>query len=270
MTETSTERRTTGYTDIGGQKTWFADSRGAGEPVLLLHGGLSDSEMMLDSLEPAIGDRFRVLAFDRRGHGRTPDREAAFHYDEMAAETIAAIEKLIGGPAHLVGWSDGGIVALLVAIRRPELVRSLVLIGTNYHFNGMMPMDPGDGGVPEGLRARYVERSPDGAEHFPVVLAKSFAMFTSEPTLTTEDVQKIATRALVIVGDDDLMTLAHTASLYESLPAGQLAVVPGSSHAVVVEKPEFVGRLIRDFLESPEPPAEMFPVRRRPAGAKNI
>jgi len=269
MTVTQKQTRTTGYIDIAANRTWFADSHGSGEPVLLLHGGLSDSEMMLDSLEPAIGDQFRVLAFDRRGHGRTPDSDAAFHYEEMASEATSAIEKLIGGPTHLVGWSDGGIVALLVAIRRPELVRSLVLIGTNYHFNGMMPMNPGDGGMPEGLRARYVERSPDGAEHFPVVLQKSFAMFTSEPTLTTEDVQRVAARTLVIVGDDDLMTLEHTASLYESLPAGQLAVVPGSSHAVVVEKPEFVGRLIRDFLESPEPPAEMFPVRRRPAGAKS-
>jgi pimeloyl-ACP methyl ester carboxylesterase len=268
VTEMSTRARGGGYTDIGGHRTWFADLHGAGEPVLMLHGGLSDSDVMLDSLEPAIGDRFRVLAFDRRGHGRTADTEAAFHYDDMASEAIAAIEKLIDGPAHLVGWSDGGIVALLVALRRPELVRSLVLIGTNYHFNGAMPMDPGDGGVPEGLRARYVERSPDGAEHFPVVLEKSFAMFATEPTLTTEDLRKISARALVIVGDDDLMTLAHTASLYESLAAGQLAVVPGSSHAVVLEKPEFVGKLIREFLESPGDPTEMFPVRRRSSGAK--
>lgn len=267
MTEAATRTRAGEYTDIGGHRTWFADSHGAGEPVLMLHGGLSDSEVLLDSLEPAIGDRFRVLAFDRRGHGRTADTEAAFHYDDMATETIAAIEKLIGGPAHLVGWSDGGIVSLLVALRRPDIVRSLVLIGTNYHFNGAMT-DPGDGGVPEGLRARYVERSPDGAEHFPVVLEKSFAMFATEPTLTTEDLRKISARALVIVGDDDLMTLAHTASLYESLAVGQLAVVPGSSHAVVLEKPEFVGKLIREFLESPGEPAEMFPIRRRSAGAK--
>jgi pimeloyl-ACP methyl ester carboxylesterase len=269
MTEISSQKRTSGYTEIDGHRTWFADADGVGESVLMLHGGLSDSEGMLDALEPAIGDRFRVLAFDRRGHGRTADTDGAFHYDDMASETIAVIEKLIGGPTHLVGWSDGGIVSLLVALRRPDLVRSLVLIGTNYHFNGMVPMTPGDGGVPEMLRARYAERSPDGADHFAVVLKKSFAMFAAEPTLTTEDLRKISAPALVIVGDDDLMTLAHTASLYESLPAGQLAVVPGSSHAVVFEKPEFVGQLIRGFLDSPEDPAEMFPVRRRSAVRKN-
>ncbi|MDP9274505.1 MAG: alpha/beta hydrolase [Chloroflexota bacterium] len=261
---TSIEKRTRGYTDIGGHRTWFADSGGAGEPVLLLHGGLSDSELLLESLEPALGDRYRVLAFDRRGHGRTSDTEAAFHYNDMANQTVAAIEKLVGGSTHLIGWSDGGIVALLVALRRPDLVRSLVLIGANYHYNGLMPTDPGDGSVPEALRERYAERSPDGMEHFSRVLDKSFAMFASEPTLTTADLRGIAAPTLVMVGDDDMATFAHTASLYESLPQGQLAVVPGASHAVVIEKPELVGRLIVDFLRAPRTPETYFPVRRKP------
>src|SRR2546430_11186955 len=84
---TSVEGRTSGYADIGGHRTWFADSRGSGEPVLLLHGGLSDSELLLDPLEPALADRFRVVAFDRRGHGRTADTDAPFHYDEDRKST---------------------------------------------------------------------------------------------------------------------------------------------------------------------------------------
>jgi pimeloyl-ACP methyl ester carboxylesterase len=262
---TSIEKQTRGYTDIGGRQTWFADSRGAGEPVLMLHGGISDSEMLLDPLEPALGERFRILAFDRRGHGRTADTEGPFHYDDMATESIAAIEKLIGGPAHLVGWSDGGNVALLVALRRPDLVRSLVLIGANFHFDGNMPMGPGDGSGPKVMRDRYAERSPDGAEHFAAVFEKSRAMWAGEPTLTTDDLRKISAPALVLVGDDDLMTLAHTASLYESLPQGRLAVIPGTSHAVVMEKPELVGLLINDFLSDPGKPKTDMPVRRRSA-----
>ena len=262
---TSTERRTRGYTDIGGHRTWFADSGGAGEPVLVLHGGISDSEMLLEPLEPALGERFRILAFDRRGHGRTADTDAPFHYDDMATETIAAIEKLIGDPAHLLGWSDGGNVALLVALRRPDLVRSLVLIGSNYHFDGNMPTQSGGSGPPKSLQDRYAERSPDGREHFAAVFEKSRAMWAAEPTLTTDDLRRISAPALVMVGDDDLMTLAHTASLYESLPLGQLAVVPGTSHAVVLEKPELVGRLIGDFLSAPGKPETHMPKRRRSA-----
>jgi len=260
---TSTERQTRGYTDIGGHRTWFADSGGAGEPVLLLHGGLSDSELLLEPLEPALADRYRILAFDRRGHGRTADTEAAFHYDDMATETVAAIDKLIGDRAHLVGWSDGAIVALLVALRRPELIHSLVLIGANYHFEGNVPTEPGGSGF-KIIKERYAERSPDGADHFAVVFKKSLAMFATEPTLITDDLRRITAPALVMVGDDDLMTLTHTASLYESLPHGHLAVVPGTSHAVILEKPEYVGQLIRDFLSAPGTPETYFPVRRKP------
>jgi pimeloyl-ACP methyl ester carboxylesterase len=259
--KTSTERQTRGYTDIGGHRTWFADSGRSGEPVLMLHGGISDSEQILEPLEPALSDRFRVLAFDRRGHGRTADTENPFHYDEMATETIAAIDKLIGGPAHIVGWSDGGTAALLVALRRPDLVRSLVLIGANFHFDGNMPTGP-IGSEPKPLKDRYAERSPDGGDHFTAVFEKSRAMWAVEPTLTPDDLRRISAPALVMVGDDDLMTLAHTVSLYESLPAGQLAIVPGTSHAVVLEKPELAGRLIRDFLNVPGKPKTLMPRRR--------
>jgi pimeloyl-ACP methyl ester carboxylesterase len=259
---TSTERQTRGYTDIGGHRTWFADSGGAGEPILMLHGGLSDSELMLEPLEPALGDQYRILAFDRRGHGRTADTGDTLHYDDMASETVAAIDKLIGGAAHLVGWSDGAIVALLVALRRPDLVRSLVLIGANYHFEGNVPTEPGGSGF-KIIRERYAERSPDGADHFDVVLKRSLAMFASEPTLTIDDLREITAPTLVMVGDDDLMTLAHTASLYESLPTSQLAVIPGASHAVLLEKPKLVAQLIRDFLSAPQTTETYFPVRRK-------
>jgi len=265
---TSVEGRTSGYADIGGHRTWFADSRGSGEPVLLLHGGLSDSELLLDPLEPALADRFRVVAFDRRGHGRTADTDAPFHYDDMTTETIAVIDKLIGGPAHLIGWSDGGNVAMLVALRRPDLVRSLVLIGSNYHFDSAEPAEPTGSGPPPFIKERYAERSPEGADHFAAVFQKSLAMWTAEPTLTTDDLRRVSVPALVLVGDDDLMTFAHTASLYESLPLGQLAVVPGTSHGVVVEKPDLVRRLIGDFLSAPGTPKTNFPVRRRSARRK--
>ena len=263
---TSTERQTRGYADIGGHRTWFADSGGPGEPVLLLHGGLSDSELLLDPLGPPLADRFRVVAFDRRGHGRTADTDAPFHYDDMVTETIAAIEKLIGGPAHLVGWSDGGNVALLVALRRPDLVRSLVLIGSNYHFDSAVPAESTGSGPPGFIRERYAERSPNGSAHFATVFEKSREMWAVEPTLSTDDLRRITAPALVLVGDDDLMTLAHTASLYESLPLGQLAIVPGASHGVVIEKPDLVGRLIGDFLSAPGKPETVFPVRRRSPG----
>ncbi len=98
---------------VAGHSTWIYDS-GEGEPtIVILHGGLSNSDELLDAIGPPIGENHRVVAFDRRGHGRTADTEAPFHYDDMATETIAVLDQLIDGPAVLVGWSDGGIIALL-------------------------------------------------------------------------------------------------------------------------------------------------------------
>ena len=266
MTGIPTQTGTRGYADIGGHPTWFVDSGGPAEPVLMLHGGLSDSELLLHPLEPILRERFRILAFDRRGHGRTADTDAAFHYDDMTTQSIAVIEKLIGGPTHIVGWSDGAILALLITLRRPELARSVVLIGANYHFDGNMPSSPGGSGLTI-LKQRYAERSPNGADHFPSVLKKSLAMFATEPTLTTDDLRTISVPALVMVGDDDLMTLAHTAALYESLPHGQLAVIPGTSHAVLLEKPALVAQIVSDFLSAPAVAETYFPVRRKPRKA---
>ena len=100
----------------------------------------------------------------------------------------------------------------------------------------------------QAMYEAYVERTPDGADHFPEVLTKALALFASAPTLTTEDLRTIETPSLVLVGDDDCIDLSHTAALYESLATAELAVVPGASHAVPMEQPAAVARLVLDFL----------------------
>lgn len=188
--------------------------------MLLLHGGLSNSDAMLDSIGGPLGDRRRVAAFDRRGHGRTADTPEAFHYESMVDETIAFIEH-VGGPVHIVGWSDGGIVALLAAA--------------------------------------YAERSPDGPDHFAVVAAKGFHLFGIEPELTAADLARVSVAVLVMAGDDDLVPLSHTASFFAGLPEAQLAIVPGASHGLPMEHPQEVVGLIERFLGSDVPPVTMIP-----------
>jgi pimeloyl-ACP methyl ester carboxylesterase len=253
------------YVDINGHPTWV-EQRGSGtETVVLLHGGLSNSDLLLDTIGGGVAERYRVVAFDRRGHGRSADTEAPFHYDDMAAETIAVLEQVVGGRAHLVGWSDGGIIALLVGMNRPDLVGRLVPIGANYHYDGLgpLPMDP-DSPLVAMIAQGYAERSPDGGDHFPEVLAKSMTMFETEPTLTTADLARITMPVLVLVGDDEAVRLDHTCSLYQALPAGQLAIVPAATHAVPLEKPVDVTRLIVDFLAAVDPPQTFMPIRRQP------
>lgn len=248
---------------VNGHPTWAEDRGGPGEPLLLLHGGLSNSDLVLDSIGGGLADQFRLVAFDRRGHGYTADTEAGFHYEDMATETIGVLEQVVGSPAHLVGWSDGGIVALLVARRRPDLVLKVVVIGSNYHHDGVLPVEP-DPGSPfvQAIGSAYIERSPDGAGHLEAVFGKTFAMFASEPTMTTADLGEIASPTLVVAGDDDFVKLTHTCAMYEALPHGQLAIVPRASHALPVEQPEVLAALIAGFLSAAEPPETLLPVRR--------
>ncbi len=141
-----------------------------------------------------------------------------------------------------------------------------MLIGTNYHYEGIVPGTFDDVGPGTDtfafLQPGYAERSPDGGDHFAVVVAKEAAMYTTEPTLTTDDLALIPMPALVMVGDDDAVVPGHTWSLYESLPRAQLAVVPAASHILPYEKPALVAQRVGDFLRSGGEVATMMPVRR--------
>lgn len=254
-----------GYVPIGGHDTWVDDGGGSGEPVLLLHGGLSHSGVLADALGPGLAARYRTVTFDRRGHGRTADSSAPFHYPDMVAETIGVLESVVGAPAHLVGWSDGGIVALLVALERPELVRRIVVVGANFHYDAFRPADAAPS-FAAAVRSGYGDRSPDGAGHFGAVVRKSFALWTSEPALTVADLARIPQPALVVAGDDDQVPLAHTCTLFEALASGQLAIVPGASHALPLEQPAALARLVTGFLGSSGTPHTLAPLRRAAGG----
>jgi pimeloyl-ACP methyl ester carboxylesterase len=252
------------YVDIGNVKTWY-DEHGSGDPLVLLHGGLVPNETWGMQI-PDFSARYRVLAPERRGHGRTPDVEGPLNYADMAEDTIGFFDKIVGGPAHIVGWSDGGIIGLLVAIARPDLVRKLVVIGANYDTDGIPPEAmaglsvPADSEEMAMLRTMHESVAPD-PNSWKVLYEKFQEMAHSQPHIPLADLARITAPTLVLVGDDDLMTLAHTVSLYDAIPDSQLAVVPGASHIVVMEKPEAVNRLVLDFLEN-DPTPTMMPIRR--------
>lgn len=252
------------YVDANGVHTYYGE-HGSGDPLLLLHGGLTDGDTFAQQT-PAFSDHYRVIVPDRRGHGRTADVEGPITYDVMADDTIAFMDALGTGPAHLVGWSDGGNVALLVAIKRPDLVRRLVAIGSNFSADGLLP-EAADSFRPDTptsvvpmMREIWKVNAVD-PDRFETVLEKMQHCWF-DYAIPTADLARIAAPTLVVVGDDDIARFDHTIELYETIPDAQLAVIPGASHVVPVEKPDLLNQLVLDFLAAEGPTMTMAPLRR--------
>jgi len=238
--------------DACGLNTYY-EVHGAGEPLLYLHGGFNTIEM-LGGILPQLAQRYRVYLPERQGQGRTPDRDGPVTFQSMAADTIAFFEAVGLAGAHLVGFSDGAMVAIHVALQRPDLVHRLVLIGQYANPDGCPPfyaelMERFTADTfPAMFRQMYNSLSPDGPEHFPVFFNKLKPNWLS-PGVSLERLGDVRSPTLVLIGDDDCVTPEHAAAMVRELPAGsQLGVVPGTSHGLPFEKPALVNQLVLDFL----------------------
>ena len=232
-----------------------------GEAVVLLHGGLSKTSSWDYLMVPPREDDFHVFAYDRTGHGFTGDQPGSLHFEFQCQEAIAYLEDVVKEPAHLIGYSDGGIIALMVAIKRPELVKSIVAIGANYHYSAPLK-DFLEARVSKEDQAEYNLISPD-APH--TLLEKTIRMneiWKTEPDISISEIASIQCPVLVMAGDDDVIAHDHTISLYEALPLGQLAIIPGTSHGLVKEKPALLIAVMMQFLEDLSYPITRDPIRR--------
>jgi pimeloyl-ACP methyl ester carboxylesterase len=248
------------YLKVDGHDLYCYEWDNEGEAVVLLHGGMSQTAHWAANIVPDLED-YHVFAYDRSSHGFTAYREESINFKYQLREAIAYLETVVKEPAHIVGWSDGGIIGMMIAIERPELVKSLVLIGANFHYNGTL----GDfeiGEISAEDRAEYAIYSPDSAETQDVIYQRFMKMWPSEPDIALEEIKKIQCPVLVMAGDDDVISHAHTVELFEALPLGQLAIVPGTSHILPKEKPGLVNLLITEFLEDLSYPITRMPMRR--------
>ena len=241
------------YINVAGLPTWH-EVGGDGPTVVLLHGAFAGASSWAAQAPVLRQAGFRVHVPERRGHAHTPDVNGPLSYLAMTQDTVAYLEEVIVGSADLVGWSDGAVVAVLVALRRPELVRRLVLIGQYYNSSGKVPDSPLLAFLrsPQAgayLRQEYDSVSPDGPRHFPVVFAKTLAMIEREPELDLEQFRAIKAPTLVLQGDQDEVTLGHSVEVVSKLAEGRLAVLPGS-HALPLECPDVVNSLLLFFLRS--------------------
>ncbi len=252
------------YLELPAGKVWY-DDQGSGQPVVFIHGGAVDGRFFKDNV-PALTDRLRVITVDLWGHGRSPDREGPFTLASFSDDVAEVIREVAGGRAHVVGHSIGACVAMDLAMRHPDVVDRLVIASGGFDSSEEQIPDI-DLAVEQTvafLGSTYGEVSPDGEEHFAVVVRKDFELSAREPRWTEADLGTIRARTLVLSADDDLTPLTHTVRMYLAIPDSELSIVPGTSHFFLQEKPEAANAILRSFLLD-DPVPTVAPLRRAPS-----
>ena len=249
------------YLNLRGHQIYNYEWENDAEAVVLLHGGLSKTASWDYIMVPPLENEFHIFAYDRTAHGFTGDQAGSLHFEFQTGEAIAYLEDVVKEPAHLIGWSDGGNIALMVAIQRPDLVKSIVAIGANYHFDGVMHSF-GEVIISPEDQAEYNLISPDAPHTLLEKTLRMNAIWAVEPKLTLAEIAEIQCPVLVLVGDDDVISHSHSVALYEGLALGQLAIIPGTSHAVLKEKPNLMNAVILQFLTDQSYPVTRMPIRR--------
>jgi pimeloyl-ACP methyl ester carboxylesterase len=239
------------YVDLLGHSSYH-EIHGDGQPLLLLHGGYASIEN-LRALGDSLAGSFRVHAPERVGHGRTADRDGPLSYAGALAETIAYLDAVGLESAHVVGFSDGAILGLMMALDHPARVRSLVSISANIDPGGFVSDEEAQHTMTAEAAAlldrEYAELSPDGAEHGPVVIEKLTRMWLKEPQISPAMLATLRAPTLVIAGDHDMVRADHTLTIARSIPGAHLAIVPDAGHLVAQDRPALLDLVVREFLD---------------------
>jgi pimeloyl-ACP methyl ester carboxylesterase len=257
----------TGYADVNGLRMYYEvhgpDGRDAAaaetaRPLVLLHGGALTIDLSFAQLLPALTADRRVIATELQGHGRTADVDRPFALPDLASDVVGLLDHLGVERADLFGFSFGGLTALQTAIDAPGRVGRLVLAATHFRPDGYHPeiRDPSlpdtEGRLPtEGdfrrMQERYDEVAPDPG-HFAAFLEKANVMVGAFEGWSDDTLRAVAAPTLVVVGDNDFVRLEHAAELYRLIPVAQLAVLPGTTHFEVVQRPGFLLPMLAEFL----------------------
>ncbi len=220
----------------------FYVEQGQGEPLILLHGNGEDCGYFKHQIE-AFSSRYHVYALDTRGHGKTPRGERPFTIRQFAQDLLEFMEKRQIGKAHLLGFSDGGNIAMVFAVRYPDRVEKLILNGANLDAGGVkrtvqIPIETG-----YRIARIFAGKSGKAKRN-----AELLGLMVNDPNVPAQELSKITARTLVIVGTKDMVKEKHTRLIAKSLSNAELAFIHGD-HFIAAKKPEEFNRIILDFLE---------------------
>jgi len=220
---------------------------GAGEPLLLVHGnGGSISD--LGAQITHFRKRYKVIAMDSRDQGKSGDSPDKLTYEVMTDDLAALLDHLKTGPLNVLGWSDGGIQALLLAIRHPAKVKKIAAMAAN--------LNPSE----DALRPEVIALIKSMMEGMPAAerdtpqgrrFIKVTGMMLAEPNIEPKALAAITVPTLVMSGDRDLVRDEHTVAIYHSIPNSQLAIFPGATHMVPFDDPALFNATVERFFRAP-------------------
>jgi steroid delta-isomerase-like uncharacterized protein len=244
--------------------TMYYEIHGEGQPLLFLHGGTATGPEGHPDQIRDFAREYQVIAPDSRGHGRTTDSDQPLSYALMASDVVQLLDHLEIDRAHVVGFSDGAIVALDLAINYPERVDKLVLGGANFHVDGLTEAFIEEAEnlsvetyPPELAELFYLNIAPD-PDHFPVFLEKISQMWLTQPNYTLEELGSITAPTLIIDGDlGETVRPEHVQEMAQAIPGAELRLIPDVGHLAPVLKPKEWDEAVLTFLREPEGTSEL-------------
>ena len=218
----------------------YYEKRGAGEPLVLLHGNGEDGSYFLHQME-AFSREFLVYALDTRGQGRSPRGSAPFTISQFAEDLLAFLDEQGLKRVNLLGFSDGGNIALTFALRHPERVRRLVLNGANLTPRGVKAWVQ----LPIVLGYQIASRlkSPKARTN-----AEMLGLMVHEPQIPPSELAGLMMPVLVIAGTRDMIREDHTRLMAREIPGARLALIPGN-HFIARRNPAAFNRAVWSFFQ---------------------
>ncbi|HZJ93683.1 MAG TPA: alpha/beta hydrolase [Thiopseudomonas sp.] len=245
-TTASTPRRS-GEIHLHGARIFYV-VYGTGAPVLLLHGGLSNRLSWFSQIPFLIKAGRQVILVDTRGHGQSTLGGKPLSYALFADDVLQVLDHLNIRQTDIVGWSDGGIIALILAHQQPQRVRKIVAISANFHPSGLAE-DATETINATGLR-QWLKKCWSGAgKEWGELEAGITQLWVTEPRFELEDLQVIQTPTLIVAGEQDMITEEHSTELARGLANGRLIVIAGAGHAAPITDAQTVNTLLQRFLD---------------------
>lgn len=237
------------YAEVNGIRLYY-EIYGEGDPLVLIHGGLGNGTYWAYQI-PVLAEHYQVIVTDSRGHGRSTFNDTPIGYAVMASDILALLDQLQIPAAHILGWSDGGIITLEIAINHPDrLLRSIPFaansdptgvrldVGTNAKFNAYIAQAYED----------YLALSPE-PDRWDAFLANIGNMWATEPNYTWDQLRSIPTELLILDGlDEEAIDLNQTKMISLLIPDAPLYLIEGTGHFAFIEKHAEFTQLVLDFL----------------------